>query len=45
LSRGPLEDFYSSLNDEQKAQFNMIGLRSRRGNSVVEVFGIELGEP
>jgi hypothetical protein len=23
--RGPLEDFYSSLKDEQKAQFDMIG--------------------
>jgi hypothetical protein len=25
LCVAPLEDFYSSLNDEQKAQFDMIG--------------------
>jgi LTXXQ motif family protein len=28
--RAALEDFYNSLSDEQKAQFNMIGRTARR---------------
>ena len=29
--RGPLDDFYASLNDEQKAQFNALGQAPRQG--------------